>query len=65
MQIGVPSCNFIMMEPSWTKVQEVVKVVRTGSASGPSDVPYTTGLQIFPHLWKILMVIWRRGYVAS
>ncbi|XP_063058826.1 uncharacterized protein LOC134452393 [Engraulis encrasicolus] len=63
-----PTVEFVMREPGWAEIQEVVKGARSASAPGPSGVPYTVYKrcpQLLRHLWKLLRVIWRRGHVAG
>lgn len=46
----------------------MIKGARSASTPGPSKGPYTVYKcypQLLLHLWKILRVIWRRGWVAK
>lgn len=61
-----PSSDFNVKELCLREVEEVVRRARSGSAPGPSVVPY----KVYKHcpkllhwLWRVLKVIWKRGKI--
>ncbi|XP_073731592.1 uncharacterized protein [Misgurnus anguillicaudatus] len=63
-----PTSTFNTREPTLKEVVEIVKAARTGSAPGPSGVPYVVYKRcprLLERLWKLIKVIWRRGKVAQ
>ncbi|XP_069125599.1 uncharacterized protein [Argopecten irradians] len=67
-EVPEPGIPLDSKEPSWKKVQEIVKKARSGSATGPNRIPYTVFKncpKILRHLLKLLKVIWRKGKIPS
>ena len=63
-----PSTNFDLKEPTWNKIQSVIRSARLGSALGPNRVPYIVYkrcLQLLCRLWKLLKIVWRRGKITG
>ncbi|XP_033747101.1 uncharacterized protein LOC117332324 [Pecten maximus] len=55
-------------EPTWKEVVEVVKKARSGSAPGPSGIPYKVYKmcpKLLRRLWRLLKVIWRKGKIPE
>ena len=55
-------------EPTWKEVQDVVKKARSGSAPGPSGIPYKVYKKcpkLLRILWQLLRKVWKKGVVPS
>lgn len=66
VSIETPGIELNISEPSWKEVQEVVKKARTGSAPGPSGIPYKVYKKcrmLLRWLWKLLQRIWKKGII--
>ena len=62
------SIEFNSRVPSWSEIQEVVKALRSASATEPSAVPYIVYKRcpnFLRQLWRILRAIWTRDRVAD
>ncbi|XP_060082190.1 uncharacterized protein LOC132561508 [Ylistrum balloti] len=63
-----PTFQLDEKEPTWKEVFEVVKKARSGSAPGPSGIPYKVYKmcpKLLKRLWRILRVIWRKGQIPE
>ncbi|XP_021365777.1 uncharacterized protein LOC110458420 [Mizuhopecten yessoensis] len=53
-------------EPTWKEIQDVVKKARTGSAPGPSGIPYKVYKKcprLLRRLWQLLRKVWKKGKI--
>ena len=54
--------------PKLSDVHEIIRKSRSGSAPGPNGLPYRMYKQcprLTTRLWKLLMVVWRRGVLPN
>ncbi|XP_021378021.1 uncharacterized protein LOC110466069 [Mizuhopecten yessoensis] len=55
-------------EPSWMEMVEVMKKAGSGSALGPSGIPYKVYKmcpKLLRCLWRLVKVIWRKGKIPE
>ena len=55
-------------EPTWKEVKDVVTKARSGSAPGPSGIPYKVYKmcpKLLRRLWSLIRVVWRKGKIPS
>jgi hypothetical protein len=66
IQPSEPTVDFNEKEPTLKEIQDIVKKSRVASAPGPNGVPYKVYKncpKLVIRLWKLLRILWRRGYM--